>query len=220
MHYRYAVSFQIPKRQYCGQQSYKLNPVEILTSDAQSARCCWVEDSLAGLDCTNGRSARGTHFDRRVYRQIFKAKGGMSAMPGLADLYQSGKYRLPVKLEATGEGLEANEHETQAARVMYVCKALKPNRVKWVARLIRRSYSHVVVRSRESAKFAVVTHFVKETISGCFNLTCECPLGRKLLVLITFSVDPVVRAPANTTLLGHSMYWIDKPGDVRKWHHR
>lgn len=42
-------------------------------------------------------------------RQIFGAKGGMTAMPGLADLYQSGKYRLPVKVEVTGKGLDAIE---------------------------------------------------------------------------------------------------------------
>ena len=33
----------------------------------------------------------------------------MSAMPGLADLYQSGKYKLPVKVEVTGKGLDAIE---------------------------------------------------------------------------------------------------------------
>ena len=42
-------------------------------------------------------------------QQIFEAKGGMTAMPGLAKLYQSGKYKLPVKVEVTGKGLDSIE---------------------------------------------------------------------------------------------------------------
>jgi len=36
-------------------------------------------------------------------RQIFGAKGGMTAMPGLATLVQSGKYKLPIKVEVVGD---------------------------------------------------------------------------------------------------------------------
>ena len=42
-------------------------------------------------------------------RQIFGAKGGMTAMPSLASLYQSGKYKLPVKVEVVGKGFDAIE---------------------------------------------------------------------------------------------------------------
>ena len=37
-------------------------------------------------------------------RQIFRAKGGMNAMPGLANLVQSGKYKVPIKVESLGKG--------------------------------------------------------------------------------------------------------------------
>ena len=37
---------------------------------------------------------------------IFDTKGGMKAMPGLADLVQSGRYKLPVKVEVLGEGFK------------------------------------------------------------------------------------------------------------------
>ena len=39
-------------------------------------------------------------------RQILGAKGGMTAMPGLASLVQSGKYKLPVKAEVIGNGFD------------------------------------------------------------------------------------------------------------------
>lgn len=42
-------------------------------------------------------------------RQIFGAKGGMTAMPGLANLVQSGKYKLPIKVEVVGKGFETIE---------------------------------------------------------------------------------------------------------------
>ena len=42
-------------------------------------------------------------------RQIFGAKGGMAAMPGLASLVQSGKYMLPVKIEVLGTGFDVIE---------------------------------------------------------------------------------------------------------------
>ena len=37
-------------------------------------------------------------------QDIFGTKGGMNAMPGLANLVQSGKYKLPVKVEVVGKG--------------------------------------------------------------------------------------------------------------------
>ncbi|KAF4630467.1 hypothetical protein G7Y89_g7671 [Cudoniella acicularis] len=42
--------------------------------------------------------------------QIFGEKGGMNAMPGLTDLLQSGKFKLPVKVEVVGKGFDAIEH--------------------------------------------------------------------------------------------------------------
>jgi len=42
-------------------------------------------------------------------RQIFGAKGGMTAMPGLSNLVQSGKYKLPIKVEIVGKGFDAIE---------------------------------------------------------------------------------------------------------------
>lgn len=42
-------------------------------------------------------------------QQIFGAKGGMNAMPGLASLVQSGKYKLPVKVEVLGKGFNTIE---------------------------------------------------------------------------------------------------------------
>ncbi|MCJ1391899.1 hypothetical protein MMC18_004766 [Xylographa bjoerkii] len=42
-------------------------------------------------------------------RQIFDAKGGMTAMPGLATLVQSGKYKLPLKVEVLGKGFDTLE---------------------------------------------------------------------------------------------------------------
>ncbi|MCJ1386432.1 hypothetical protein MMC17_009558 [Xylographa soralifera] len=42
-------------------------------------------------------------------RQIFGAKGGTTAMSGLAGLVQSGKYKLPVKVEVVGKGFDAIE---------------------------------------------------------------------------------------------------------------
>ena len=42
-------------------------------------------------------------------RQIFAAKGGISAMRSLAELVQSGKYQLPVKVEVLGKGFPAIE---------------------------------------------------------------------------------------------------------------
>ena len=42
-------------------------------------------------------------------QQILGAKGGMNAMPGLASLVQSGKYKLPVKAEVLGKGFNAIE---------------------------------------------------------------------------------------------------------------
>ena len=35
-------------------------------------------------------------------RELFSVKGGTTAIPGLADLIQSGKYKLPVKVEVVG----------------------------------------------------------------------------------------------------------------------
>jgi NADPH:quinone reductase-like Zn-dependent oxidoreductase len=40
-------------------------------------------------------------------RQIFGANGGMNAMPGLASLVESGKFKLPVKVEVVGKGLDS-----------------------------------------------------------------------------------------------------------------
>jgi NADPH:quinone reductase-like Zn-dependent oxidoreductase len=42
-------------------------------------------------------------------RQIFDAKGGMTAMPGLASLIESRKYKLPVKVEVIGKGFDTIE---------------------------------------------------------------------------------------------------------------
>lgn len=42
-------------------------------------------------------------------RQIFRAKGGMTAMPGLSNLVQSGIYKLPAKVEIFGKGFDAIE---------------------------------------------------------------------------------------------------------------
>ena len=42
-------------------------------------------------------------------QQIFGVKGGMSAMPGLASLVQSGKYKLPAKVEVLGNGFSTIE---------------------------------------------------------------------------------------------------------------
>jgi NADPH:quinone reductase-like Zn-dependent oxidoreductase len=42
-------------------------------------------------------------------RQIFGANGGMNAMPGLASLVESGKFKLPVKVEVVGKGLDSIE---------------------------------------------------------------------------------------------------------------
>ena len=42
-------------------------------------------------------------------QQIFGAKGGMNAMPGLASLLESGKYKLPVKIEVLGKGFSTIE---------------------------------------------------------------------------------------------------------------
>ena len=41
--------------------------------------------------------------------QIFDTKGGMAAMPSLTNLVESGKYRLPVKVEVLGKGFDAIE---------------------------------------------------------------------------------------------------------------
>ena len=37
---------------------------------------------------------------------IFGTKGGINAMPGLANLIQSGKYKLPAKVEVLGKGFK------------------------------------------------------------------------------------------------------------------
>ena len=37
-------------------------------------------------------------------QQIFDTKGGMDALPGLANLVQNGKYKLPAKVEVLGKG--------------------------------------------------------------------------------------------------------------------
>ncbi|MCJ1319763.1 hypothetical protein MMC15_005099 [Xylographa vitiligo] len=42
-------------------------------------------------------------------RPIFGAKGGTTAMPGLANLVQSGKYKLPVEVEVVGKGFNSIE---------------------------------------------------------------------------------------------------------------
>ena len=39
-------------------------------------------------------------------QQIFGVKGGMNAMPGLVSLVQSGKYKLPVKVDVLGKGFK------------------------------------------------------------------------------------------------------------------
>ena len=39
-------------------------------------------------------------------QDIFGTKGGMNAMPGLASLVQSGRYKLPVKVEVLGKGFK------------------------------------------------------------------------------------------------------------------
>jgi len=38
-------------------------------------------------------------------RQIFGAKGGMRAIPGLASLIESGKFKLPNKVKIVGKGV-------------------------------------------------------------------------------------------------------------------
>ena len=42
-------------------------------------------------------------------QQIFSTEGGMNALPGLADLVQSGKYKLPAKVEVLGTGFSTIE---------------------------------------------------------------------------------------------------------------
>jgi NADPH:quinone reductase-like Zn-dependent oxidoreductase len=42
-------------------------------------------------------------------RQIFDAKGGMTAMPGLASLIENEKYKLPFKVEVIGKGFDTIE---------------------------------------------------------------------------------------------------------------
>ena len=42
-------------------------------------------------------------------RQIFGAKGGINAIPILANLVESGRYKLPVKVEVVGKGFEGIE---------------------------------------------------------------------------------------------------------------
>ena len=42
-------------------------------------------------------------------QQIFGVKGGMSAMPGLASLLQSGKYKVPAKVGVLGKGFSTIE---------------------------------------------------------------------------------------------------------------
>ncbi|KAE9366305.1 GroES-like protein [Stipitochalara longipes BDJ] len=42
-------------------------------------------------------------------RQIFDAKGGMNALPGLASLIERGKFKLPNKVEIVGKGAEGIE---------------------------------------------------------------------------------------------------------------
>ena len=41
--------------------------------------------------------------------QIFGAKGGIRAMPALADLIESGKFKVPISVEVLGKGLDAIE---------------------------------------------------------------------------------------------------------------
>ncbi len=42
-------------------------------------------------------------------RQIFGVKGGTTAIPALASLLQSGKYRPPTKVKFLGKGVDAIE---------------------------------------------------------------------------------------------------------------
>jgi NADPH:quinone reductase-like Zn-dependent oxidoreductase len=42
-----------------------------------------------------------------IARQLFTTPGGTTAMPGLAGLIDSGKFKPPVKVEIVGEGLES-----------------------------------------------------------------------------------------------------------------
>jgi len=49
---------------------------------------------------------KGVNLTAVFGRQIFNAKGGMTAMPGLANLVQSGKYKVPIKVEVLGKGFD------------------------------------------------------------------------------------------------------------------
>lgn len=42
-------------------------------------------------------------------RQTFSVKGGTSAVPALAILIESGKYKLPIKVEVLGKGFDTIE---------------------------------------------------------------------------------------------------------------
>jgi hypothetical protein len=40
-------------------------------------------------------------------RQIFGIKGGLRVLPGLAELFENGQFKLPTNVELVGEGFEA-----------------------------------------------------------------------------------------------------------------
>ena len=51
----------------------------------------------------------GIHATVVFGRQILGAKGGQTAMPALTNLLQSGKFKLPVKVEVIGKGFDVIE---------------------------------------------------------------------------------------------------------------
>jgi hypothetical protein len=42
-------------------------------------------------------------------RQIFGTEGGLRVLPGLAELFENGQFKLPTNVELVGEGFEASQ---------------------------------------------------------------------------------------------------------------
>ena len=57
----------------------------------------------------NMEAPKGVNSTAIFSRQLFGAKGGMTAMAGLANLVQDGKYKVPLKVDVVGEGFDAIE---------------------------------------------------------------------------------------------------------------
>ena len=55
----------------------------------------------------NPEVPEGVKASQVMGRQIFGAKGGVTALPALAELVQAGKFKLPVKVEVIGKGFDA-----------------------------------------------------------------------------------------------------------------